>query len=163
MAKTSTDGGLQETITKCLDCAMANRLIYTHGPFHRALKAQSKIGWVSMLQGYWSQEWQMTYKRLHQVPTDEDRKAKNKHILQMARWQKLIIQTVWDVMIKLWKIRNDERHGWDQESRDRSRREVLHHKLAEIYGRKHEYPQHVQNLPYYAHHFKYTHKKRSPN
>ena len=49
-------------------------------------------------------------------------------------------------MITLWTTRNEERHGWDKESRDRSRREVLHHELAEIYGRKHEYPQRVHCL-----------------
>jgi hypothetical protein len=66
----------------------------------------------------------------------------------MARWQKKIIQKVWWAMIKLWKLRNDERHRWDKESRDRPRpqREVLHQELAEIYGRKHGYPQRVQRL-----------------
>jgi hypothetical protein len=64
----------------------------------------------------------------------------------MAGWQKKIIQTIWGAMIKLWKLRNDKRHGWDKESRDRSQREVLHYELAEIYARKHEYPQQVQRL-----------------
>jgi hypothetical protein len=40
---------------------------------------------------------------------------------------------MWRTLIQLWKLRNDERHGWDKESRDNARREVLHKELKEIY------------------------------
>jgi hypothetical protein len=53
---------------------------------------------------------------------------------------------VWGSMIPLWKTRNDERHGWDKESRNSAQREVLHHELEEIYSHKHQYPQQVQRL-----------------
>jgi hypothetical protein len=69
-----------------------------------------------MLQGYWSLEWQKAYKNSYQIPTDEDCKTKNKRLLYMARWQKSIIKKVWGAMIMPWKLRNDERHGWDKES-----------------------------------------------
>ncbi len=49
-------------------------------------------------------------------------------------------------MIILWKTCNDERHGWDKESRNSARREVLHKELEMIYDRKHEYPVRVQWL-----------------
>jgi hypothetical protein len=97
-----------------------------------------------MLQGYWSSEWQTAYEHSYQIPRDKDRKTKNKRLIQMVLWQKSTIQTVWGAMIALWKLRNDERHGWDKESRDQSRRKVLHYKLAEIYDRKNEYPIQVQ-------------------
>jgi hypothetical protein len=62
-------------------------------------------------------------------------------------WQKKLMQTAcWSLMIQLWKTRNDERHGWDNESRDRARPEVLHKELEEIYNRKHQYPVRVQQL-----------------
>jgi hypothetical protein len=146
MVRTSTDGGLQETILDCLDRAMASRPIHPHGPFHQAIEAQAKIGWLSMLQGYWSQEWQAAYETTYHPPDEEERKAKTKRLRDMTSWQKTMIKTVWTSMIHLWKLRNDERHGWDTESRDRSRREVLHHELAEIYERKNEYPARVQRL-----------------
>jgi hypothetical protein len=73
-------------------------------------------------------------------------KKKNKRLICMAGWQKNVIQIVWGAMIKLWKLQNDKRHGWDKKSRNRLQREVLHHKLAEIYGRKNEYPERVQRL-----------------
>jgi hypothetical protein len=146
MAKMSTDESLQETIIDCLNRAMANRPIYPHGIFHHAMEAQAKIGLVHMLQGYWSLEWQKAYENSYQIPIDEDRKTKKKRLLHMVRWQKKIIVPVWGAMISLWKLRNDKQNRWDKESRDRSRREVLHHELAEIYGRQHKYPARVQQL-----------------
>jgi hypothetical protein len=47
----------------------------------------------------------------------------------MGRWQKQLIQTVWRSMITLWKTRNDEHHGWDAETKESARREVLHKEL----------------------------------
>ncbi len=64
----------------------------------------------------------------------------------MQRWQKKLLQTLWGFMIQLWILRNNERHGWDKESRDQARREVLHSELKDIYTRKHEYPLRVQRL-----------------
>jgi hypothetical protein len=142
----STDESLQETIIDCLDRAMANRPIYPHGIFYHAMEAQAKIGWVHMLQGYWSLEWQKAYENSYQIQINEDRKTKNKRLIHMVRWQKKIIVLVGGAMSSLWKLRNDKRHGWDKESRDQSRREVLHHELAETYGCQHEYPARVQQL-----------------
>jgi hypothetical protein len=101
MNKTSTNTELQETIIDCLDRAMANRPIYPQGTFRRALEAQAHIGWSSMLQGFWTKEWQAAYDNSYPIPTEETRKEKQKRQLHMARWQKKIIQTVWGSMIKL--------------------------------------------------------------
>jgi hypothetical protein len=111
-----------------------------------------------MLQGYWSKEWQLAYDNSYSTPTEETRKENQKRKLHMARWQKKLIQTVWGSMIKLWKLRCDERHGWDKESRDRSRREVLHKELEAIYDRRQQYPQRVQRLlrPSYEIHIQET-------
>ncbi len=64
----------------------------------------------------------------------------------MQWWQKKVIQRTWHFMIKLWKLQNNDRHGWDAESRESSRREVMHYALTEIYNKKQEYPQRVQQL-----------------
>jgi hypothetical protein len=53
-----TNPNLQEAILHFIDSAMADRAISTTGPFHDALYTQSRIGWLSMLQGHWTQEWQ---------------------------------------------------------------------------------------------------------
>jgi hypothetical protein len=146
MERLNTDSNLQETILNCIDSAITERAVISNGPFSNALESQSDIGWIDMLRGYWSNKWQVAYEQSYSVPNNEDRKAKNKQKLQMQRWQKKIIQTIWNSMIKLWKLWNDERHGWDAESRESACGEVLHSKLAEIYNRKNEYPRRVQRL-----------------
>jgi hypothetical protein len=62
----------------------------------------------------------------------------------MAGWQKKLIQATWSMSIQLWQLQNDERHGWDIESRDRSRGKVLHTELEALYSRKDDYPRRVQ-------------------
>jgi hypothetical protein len=146
MERLKTDSNLQEPILNCIDSAIAERANIINGTFNNALDSQSKIGWIDMIRGYWSSSWQIAYEQLYSVPLDEDRKAKNKRSLHMQRWQKKLIQTIWHSMIQLWKLRNDERHGWDAESRESARREVLHYELAKIYNRKNEYPRRVQRL-----------------
>jgi exonuclease III len=146
MENLKTDPNLQEAILNCIDSALGEREIHTTGPFREALEAQSRIGWVGMLRGYWSNAWQQAFERTFSIPEEETRKEKNIRHRQMTRWQKKIIQTTWSQMITLWTTRNDERHGWDKESRDSARREVLHKELEEIYIRKHQYPLRVQRL-----------------
>jgi hypothetical protein len=158
MERHKTDTNLQETIVNCIDSTLSDRDINRTGPFTETLEAQYQIGWEEMLRGYWSTQWQREYEQTYLPPQEEDRTAKNKRTLQMQRWQKQLIQTVWHSMIALWKLRNDERHGWDAESREAARREVMHHELAEIYDRKDDYPARVQRLlrPSYETHIQET-------
>jgi hypothetical protein len=146
MANLNTDPNLQEAILHCIDSALAGRYITTTGPFRAALVAQARIGWLGMLRGYWTNEWQKAYERTYVVPAEEDRKERNKRTLTMTRWQRRILQNTWGTIIKLWTTRNEERHGWDKESRESARREVLHIELADIYDKKHQYPVRVQRL-----------------
>jgi hypothetical protein len=54
---------LQEVILNVIDSALAGRPINTTGVFREALEAQSQIGWLGLLRGYWSQAWQKAYKQ----------------------------------------------------------------------------------------------------
>ncbi len=112
------------------------------------LNSQACIGWLGLLRGYWSTRWQQEYKTVYKDPTEDTRKEKTKRKLQMGRWQNQIIQTIWSALITLWKTRNDERHGWgwDAETKESARREVLHKELEELYERKYEYPLRAQRL-----------------
>jgi hypothetical protein len=47
----------------------------------------------------------------------------------MDRWQTQIIRTIWTSMISLWKLRNDDRHGRDKETKELARHEVLTNEL----------------------------------
>jgi hypothetical protein len=104
LTKLSTNDQLKETIIDCIDRAMAGRHINTHGPCRQALEAQQHIGWLHMLQGYWTKEWQEAYTNTYMIPTDKDQKKRNKRLIRMVGWQKNVIQTVWGAMIKLWKL-----------------------------------------------------------
>jgi hypothetical protein len=146
MEKTNTDEYLQEAILDCINSTLADRAVNMQGPFQQVLESQEQIHWVGMLCGCWTKQLQIEYEKSYDAPPDESRKDKNKPSIQMARWQKKIIQTIWGSLIKLWKTRNDESHGWDKESWDSARREVLHMELQEIYDQKHEYPQRIQRL-----------------
>jgi hypothetical protein len=72
MEKTNMDAYLQETILDCIDRAMTDRTINMHDPFNRVLEAQEHIGWVNMLCGYWSQEWQVGYKKFYDIPLNQN-------------------------------------------------------------------------------------------
>jgi hypothetical protein len=146
MESLQTDPNLVEVIINCMDKSMSDRAIIPAGQFRKAIKAQSHIGWLAMLRGYWSLEWQQAYEKTHPTPDSESRKERNKRQRKMKRWQKKVIQNTWGSMISLWKTRNDERHGRDKESRDSARREVLHKELEDLYNRKNEYPARVQRL-----------------
>jgi hypothetical protein len=147
LRRTRTNEHLQNTIIDCIDKAISGQIITTKGPFQSALEYQARIGWLGLLCGYWSKSWQQDYEQTYEDPDKETRKEKNKQSLQMGRWQKQIIQTIWSSLITLWKTCNDEHHGWDKESRDSAtRREVLHKELEDLYARKHEYPLRVQRL-----------------
>jgi hypothetical protein len=67
-------------------------------------------------------------------------------IVAMSLWQKRMIQTTWTLMISLWKLRNDERHGRDTETREKARREILTNKIELLYNNCESYPLRVQKL-----------------
>jgi hypothetical protein len=142
--KTKTN--LQEAIVNCIDSTLSGRDTNTTGTFSQTLKAQACIGWQAMLCGYWTKEWQRAYERSYPVLEGETKKIKNKWHRDMARWQKKVIQCTWTSMIQLWKLRIKERCGWDKETRNNARQEVLHTELADLYNRKHKYPLQVQRL-----------------
>jgi hypothetical protein len=59
MEALKTGTNLIEVIINCINNAMADRaIIVTTGPFQKVLESQYRIGWLAMLQGYWSREWQ---------------------------------------------------------------------------------------------------------
>jgi hypothetical protein len=97
-----TETNFVEVIITCVDNTLAGRAINMIGTYQKVLEAQSRIGWIEMTRGYWSIEWQKTYGRTYQAPMEETRIDKNKRTLQMTRWQKKILQTLWGFMITLW-------------------------------------------------------------
>ena len=85
LAQLNTAENLQELILNCIDSAIDGRAIPTGGPFHKALESQETIGWLGMIRGYWSQEWQKAFERTYIDPIEESRKQKNKRLQKMTR------------------------------------------------------------------------------
>jgi hypothetical protein len=104
MVRLKTDEHLQATILDVIDRALATRAIPMHGPFHAALEAQVKIGWLAMLHGYWARAWQESFEQTVHVPLDEEKKDRHKRLIQMAGWQRKLIQTMWGMSTKLWTL-----------------------------------------------------------
>ncbi len=99
-----------------------------------------------MLQGYWAKEWQHSFVRTYLPPDEETPADKSKRQIKMGRWQASVIRITWTGMIALWKIRRDERHGRDADTREAARHEVLTNELKVLYSNRDQYPPAVQRL-----------------
>jgi hypothetical protein len=143
---TKTNTELHEAILDVIDRAIAGRPISVGGTFAAALRAQEQIGWRSMLQGYWASEWQTAYSNTFVPPMEETPAERSKRITNMARWQTQLIRTIWTSMIALWKLRNDDRHGRDAETKELARHEVLTNELRGFYINRDQYPATTRNL-----------------
>jgi hypothetical protein len=112
MAKaTKTADKFHDLLVDIIDKALGGRPISVGGEYERILQSQERIGWRAMLQGYWPIERQSAYQNTYQTPPKETQKDRNKQTIAMALWQKRMIQTIYQQMICLWKLRNDEQHG----------------------------------------------------
>jgi hypothetical protein len=129
-----------------LDRALAGRPISVSGPYEDLLRSQERIGWRAMLHGYWSIEWQKAYQTTYAIPEDETPKDRSKRTITMALWQRKVLKATWQQMIQLWRLRNEERHGRDTETREQARREVLQNEIKVLYSNRNQYPVGVQQL-----------------
>jgi hypothetical protein len=98
-----------------------------------------------MLQGYWSDEWQIAYIDTYIKPDEETVDARSKQLTKMGRWQTKLIRTLWENMTALWQIQNDKQHGQDKETRKAACHEVLTNKLQVLYTNRDQYPSGVWN------------------
>jgi hypothetical protein len=103
------------------------------GPFETALLAQERIGWHSLLQGYWAKDWQLLYQQQYIPPEAKTNTAKSKRLTTMAHWQSNLIKLLWTHMIALWRLRRDERHGRDKQMKELAQHEVLTNELQLLY------------------------------
>jgi hypothetical protein len=61
------------------------REIPANGPYGLTIQAQAQIGWLGMLQGYWTKKWQEAYEQSYEVPDKETWKQQNNCTLEMQR------------------------------------------------------------------------------
>jgi hypothetical protein len=88
---------------------------------------QTDIGWDQVYKGRWSKEWsrlQTLHERCHHT-----KERPSSWIVGLGR---LMI----DQWYKVWKLRNEQRHGKDSETQSKRRSEVLRSELTELYEYK---------------------------
>jgi hypothetical protein len=90
--------------------------------------AQSKIGWRHILKGRISKMW-IAY--LEQRIQNEVTESKN-----VVTWATDIIRTILSQWLDLWKLRNDDRHGYDYKSKRVSERNQAVREVEQLYELK---------------------------
>jgi hypothetical protein len=95
-------------------------------PEYQSIKAsQQQIGWKQMLRGRISKEW---IKGQQQAMGETATKKKN-----ASTWATEMVATVFEHWLKLWKIRNEEKHGKDAKERKEKERKQAIRELEQMY------------------------------
>jgi hypothetical protein len=88
------------------------------------IEAQEKIGWNQMLQGRIAHQWIEKQKEAMATPT----KRKNS-----MTWATEMISTIFEYWLKLWKMRNEDKHGRDAVTRREAERQQAIRELEQMY------------------------------
>jgi hypothetical protein len=91
---------------------------------------QRDIGWTQLFYGRLTQQWGIAYESTCFQPS-------GKPPIPPDEWIAKVIQLLWDYFLALWKVRNDDRHGRDTESKERLERERLDLKIRALYTQQH--------------------------
>jgi hypothetical protein len=67
--------------------------------------AQDTIGWDQILKGQLAHEWKISQQ---EALTGTEAKYKN-----AQTWTTKVIQTIFELWLELWKIRNEAQHGYE--------------------------------------------------
>ena len=95
--------------------------------YQELITSQNAIGFGQLYKGRWSQEWKRL-QNLHntQHPTTSSHITGKEWLLSVSR---LLL----DQWLLLWKLRNEQRHGKDDEQRQASRKETITSTLRHLY------------------------------
>ena len=98
--------------------------------YHKLIEDQNQIGWIHLFRCRWGVEWRKQYAQWIRPYTTENPD-------QVAQqWVKskggIILRQWW----KLWKTRNAERHGLDQERGQKNLEHVVRSRLEELYAKR---------------------------
>ena len=132
--KTTLPGGssittiLIDGVTRSLHLRNANVNHHDYPPeYHQLIHDQNDIGWLQLFRCRWAKEWTSCYIAVAQQqgipkPTMEARKW-------VQNSGKFLLQQWW----ALWKLRTEERHGHDQETKAAKLRDVVMSQLEALY------------------------------
>ena len=110
--------------------------------YRRLILNQNAIGWKHVLLGRFCWDWedhQDDYYATHPGINPKKRRSG-------ARWQAVIIATIWELQYEVWKSQNQDVHGADATQRAKlERREVLR-LLRALYEKRYSYEPSAQEL-----------------
>jgi hypothetical protein len=105
--------------------------------YHALIRSQSSIGWSHLFRGRWSILW-----RQHHTEY-VTRQAVTGTTSDSSHWLRILGIKLLQAWFDLWKIRNTERHGKDEQEQKEIRRRFLVSQLTELYAlRNHVLPAH---------------------
>ena len=96
--------------------------------YHPLIRIQNALGWDQLYRGRWSQHWGQLHSEYACTQIDWSSRDRDADLWVMYHGQALL--SSW---LRLWGVRNAERHGADAEARQRARKEVLMAELHKLY------------------------------
>jgi hypothetical protein len=88
-------------------------------------EAQEKIGWNQLLKGRIAKQW-IQYQKAAMGDTESKRK-------NAMTWATEMISTIFEYWLKLWKLRNEDRHGRDRKTQREAERKQAIRELEQMY------------------------------
>lgn len=96
--------------------------------YHDLIIQQNAIGWGQLYRGRWTQTWTTLQNQYHRNHWNSTSSNCPRH------WLLGLGRLLLDQWLKIWKIRNEQRHGQETEHHSRIRQQVLHSELTELYA-----------------------------
>ena len=132
MLKTLTDldtaPPLQELLLEALGALMGGRSMTTirsDPAVADVARAQRDIGWHQILKGRFSQQWTRTQ--------DKYLGANATRTVNGGTWMTKVIEVWLSQWLKLWKLRNEDRHGHDVNTRAQAEEAQVYRELQQFY------------------------------
>jgi len=111
--------------------------------YHPLIQEQNALGWDQLYRGRWSNQWS----KMHTLYA-ENRPNWKSHEADGKQWVTIHGRMLLQQWLTLWKIRNAERHGADQQERQRTRYSHLQKELTELYKLRTEVTPRDRNIFY---------------
>jgi hypothetical protein len=123
---------LKETIDRLLD----GEIISCTGMFHKIAASQTRIGWMAIFRGFWSQKWleaHIAHVLAVRLWDQTDQAKRQKH---QDRWLNKVSSFVMRQCHKLWQQRNNDRHGVTLAEKSAALRATAERELDQLYNQR---------------------------
>jgi len=110
--------------------------------YRMLVQAQNSIGWDNFLKGRLSKLW--SHHQQHHLQTTDSITNKNNG----TTWATNLATTLLDQWHRLWKVRNEERHGKDWAAQALARKDQITREVSLLYENATDVPQHLSDNIY---------------